>query len=119
MGYDTKFKGILRFTSELTDNQLFKLKTYLGEDCRNHPEWNTINLTYIDLKLSNDNSGLEWNGYQKTYDLDYKIDFVISEMKQSYRDFGLTGELLAQGENIDDRYILKIVDDKIVKERIS
>lgn len=39
MGYDTQFDGILKFKNELTLPQLAKIRTFLGEDCREHPEW--------------------------------------------------------------------------------
>jgi len=48
MGYTTKFKGKLKFTTKLSPKQLTKIKSFLGEDCRNHPEWNKNNLTYED-----------------------------------------------------------------------
>ena len=50
MGYTTNFKGELKFTKELKASELAKLSSMLGEDCREHPEWDYEGpLYYIDL----------------------------------------------------------------------
>lgn len=118
MGYDTQFDGILKFKNELTIPQLTKIRTFLGEDCREHPEWGKTNLTYIDLELSKDYSGLKWDGSEKTYDLKDKINLIITEMKKSFPDFELEGHLLAQGDSIEDRYYISIENGVAVESDI-
>jgi hypothetical protein len=115
MGYTTTFKGELKFTKELTASQLSKIKSYLGEDCRKHPEWGTNGLTYIDLQLLDDFSGIRWDGSEKTYDLVDKVNLVIQLMKKEYPEFGLTGALMAQGEDIEDRWVLFMEDGEAVE----
>jgi hypothetical protein len=119
MGYNTIFEGVLNFKTELTKSQEFYLNFILGEDCRSHKEWNAPNLTYIDLKITKNKKGLEWSEVEKTYDLEYKIPLVVRLMKDKFPNFGLKGELLAQGENINDRYILIIDDEECIKKDIS
>ena len=119
MGYSTKFKGVLKFTKELTIPQLTKLKSFLGEDCRDHPEWHREDLTYIDLKISKDYDGLEWDGSEKTYDLVEKTNLIITEMKKDYPDFGLDGSLLAQGEDNGDIWKISIVNGVAVEKDIE
>lgn len=122
MGYSTEFKGELNFTTDLTGTQLAKIKTILGEDCRDHPEWNATNLTYISLKLLKDFSGISWDGSEKTYDLVEKINLVIKLMQLEYSEFSLNGKLLAQGEDIDDRYLIVMkngiakIEDVVIKD---
>ena len=70
MGYTTKFIGELKFTREMTAPQLAELISILGEDCREHPEWNATDLYHIDLELNGQCDGLRWNGMEKTYFLD-------------------------------------------------
>jgi len=111
MGYSTKFKGELRFTVEPTASQLATSKAMCGEDCREHPEWNAPDLYYIDLELTEDFSGLRWSGVEKTYDLDKLVNVVIGEMRKKWPDFGLTGTLAAQGEDVEDRWELTIGED--------
>lgn len=118
MGYSTEFKGQLKFTTELTGKQLLKVKSFLGEDCREHPEWGATGMTYIDLRLLDDFTGLEWDGAEKTYDLVEKVNLIISEMQKEYPDFGLTGQLVAQGEDIDDRWVLSVVNNVATREEV-
>lgn len=119
MGYTTTFKGELKFTKELTGSQLAKLKGFLGEDCRNHPEWDGGNMTYIDLELLDDFSGIQWDGSEKTYDLEKKVNLVIKQMQSEYPDFGLEGKLRAQGEDIEDAWWLVIVNGVAVRKDIE
>lgn len=116
MGYTTKFTGELLFTKELKASELAELKKYLEEDCREHPEWNVKNLTYIDLVLNDDFSGIKWNGAEKTYDLTEKVNLIIKQMRNVYPDFGLVGELLAQGEEAGDVWILS-VENNVAREK--
>lgn len=117
MGYNTQFEGCLKFTQELTGTQLAALNLMLEEDCREHPEWGAENLTHIDLQLTNDFSGIEWNGAEKTYDLVEKVNLIICEMKKVCPDFGLEGQLLAQGEEFGDIWKLIIGEDGFARSQ--
>lgn len=119
MGYNTQFRGKLSFTKGTTVAALSKLNRFLGEDCRDHPEWGAKHLTYIDLKLTSDFSGIEWDGSEKTYDLCEKINLVIDKMREEYPNFGLEGELLAQGEDFEDRWMLKIKNGKAIRVDVT
>jgi hypothetical protein len=112
MGYNTTFKGLLTFKKQPTQVQLDTLDSILGEDCRDHPEWNRTDLTYIDLIIDPDLRGLEWSESEKTYDLCEKINLVVDLMRRKFPDFGLEGELLAQGEDINHRYCI-VYDDEL------
>lgn len=116
MGYSTTFTNELKFTTDLKASELAELSKFLGEDCREHPEWGGSGLTYIDLELTKDFTGLKWNGAEKTYDLVAKVNLVIGKMKEKYPDFGLTGELTAQGEEVGDIWKLSI-ENNIAYER--
>jgi len=119
MGYNTIFKGTLKFTTELTAGQLAHLKGMCDEDFRDHPEWESPDETgfyYVDIKITDDFSGIAWQDEtEKTYNMVGIVNFVIAEMKKIVSDFGLEGELQAQGEDVEDRWILKMVDGKAVK----
>ncbi len=60
MGCHTEFRGSLRFNTKLTETQLSAIEQILREYCRDHPEWDAMELTYIDLALLFDNSGIQW-----------------------------------------------------------
>jgi hypothetical protein len=117
MGYHTEFKGKLEFTTEMTATQLAALKKMLGEDCRDHPEYEAPGLYYIDLELMEDFSGLEWSGAEKTYDMEQLVNVVIKQMRKQWPEFGLSGILAAQGEDIEDRWELRIGDDGFAQKR--
>ena len=115
MGYDTKFNGVLRFTHEPTAEQLAALNAMFGEDARDHPEWRAHGgdgLAYIDLALSRDFGGIQWDdATEKTRDLPECVNMVIGVMRQRWPEFGLSGKLSAQGEVLEDRWELTIGDD--------
>lgn len=110
MGYSTQFVGVLKFAHEVTVPQLAALKDILGEDVRDHPEWpkapERAYLNYIDLQLTDDFSGLEWNDAEKTYGLEEAVNVVTALMRQKWPEFRLTGHLNAQGESFEDRWSL-------------
>lgn len=110
MGYNTQFSGELKFTAPMNSEHLRKIDSFLGEDCRDHPEWGADDLTYIDLGLSKEGTGLMWDGSEKTYDLVEKVNLIIRKMQEDYPEFGLSGSLLAQGEDMEDRWLLVIED---------
>lgn len=119
MGYSTDFSGELKFTTDLTAKQLGKLNSFLGEDCRDHPEWKIQNtetkfLTYINIELTKDFSGIKWDGSEKTNEMVEIVNVIIELMRREYPEFGLTGKLLAQGEDIEDRWWLQIVEGKAI-----
>lgn len=115
MGYTTKFTGELLFTKELTASQLAMINLFFGEDCRDHPEWECDG-TYIDLELNDDFTGIRWDSdTEKNYGMVDHINLIIRMMKEAVPEFGLTGEMLAQGEDISDRWKLAIQDGQAVR----
>ena len=117
MGYDTDYNGIFTFTSELKASELAHLKKFLGQDCREHADWDTADLTWINLEFTPEFDGIQWDGSEKSYDMAEKINFLIREMRKIKPDFGLDGSFLCQGEDITDRYEIIVGDDGFVAER--
>jgi hypothetical protein len=111
MGYTTQFNGELKFAHEPSVKQIAKLDSMFGKDCRSHKEWDAAGLYYIDLELNDDYTGIRWNGAEKTYDMDKLVNVVIREMRKEFPEFALTGSLIAQGEDVDDRWQLVIGED--------
>lgn len=111
-----QFQGELKFIQELTDDQLAKVKSFLGEDCRDHPEWGTKDLYKVDFEFLDDFSGLQTeNGQEKIYNPAGLINLIIDQMRIDMPEFGLTGEILVQSEYIDDRYFVAIRDGQAVE----
>ncbi len=117
MGYNTEFQGILEFTKPLTKEEKEKLQTFMGADCREHPEWNATDLTWIDLAISDD-KGLVWDGSEKTYHMIEKINLILEEMRKDFPNFGLKGRLQAQGEEMGDIWGITIKNGEAVMEHL-
>lgn len=109
----TEFKGELKFNKKITVEQLGLVKSFLAEDCRDHPEWEPASkgINYINLSFLDDFSGIQWDGSEKTYAMEKLVNVIIINVQKKFPDFGLTGKLLAQGEEIDDRWELVIGKD--------
>lgn len=119
MGYTTTFSGMLEFTKPLTKEEKEKLQTFMGADCREHPEWGIEHeyLTWIDLEIDENDEGLIWDGSEKTYDLPEKINMILRIMRTQFPTFNLKGTMYAQGEEWNDRWALTIENGwAVVKE---
>lgn len=115
MGYSTDFNGELTFKEKITEEAEQKLLTILGEDIREHADWLELlptQMTWIDLELTDDGHGLRWNGSEKTYDLPEKVNYVIDLMAKFGFPISLEGEMLAQGEDMNDRWMLVMEDGR-------
>lgn len=113
MGYSTNYEGELKFTSMLTGEELAFFNSIAGENIADHDEWEYpegIYLNYIDLELLRDFSGIKWSGAEKSNDMHEQVNVVLREMKKKFPEFGLEGELKAQGEDADDRWMLRFDD---------
>lgn len=128
MGYTTEFKGVLNFTKNLTGPELAYLNTFLSKDRRDigykddtiyqGGKYGTY-WYHIDYQLSDDFSGIEWNGTEKAYDMEHIANWLIDKMKEKFPDFELTGEMSAQGEETLDRWSLVIKNGRAVKEKLT
>lgn len=103
MGYSTSFEGVLKFSTSITRMELdFINKLINDEQC-------------FDVEITEDFSGLRWDGSEKTENMVKNINVLIGYVTEKYPDFSLTGELRAEGEESDDRWILRMEDNKAVK----
>jgi hypothetical protein len=118
MGYHTDFAGELKFVNELTASQLFKIESFLGEDCRDHPEWeDSFDLHFVDLEFTDGFTGLQWNGAEKTYDLVEIVNMLIINICKEFPNFSLIGELRAEGEERNDNWKLIIGSDGMAHKK--
>jgi hypothetical protein len=128
MGYTTEFKGELKFKKPIGLDAMRYLDSFLGKD-RRKIGWGADLRAYatggtywyhIDYELLRDGSGITWNGAEKAYDMQHIVNFLTKRMKEKgFEDFELCGSLLAQGEDIDDRWALDMVDGVAVKRMIG
>jgi NAD-dependent DNA ligase len=120
MGYSTEYQGVLKFGKELTASQLGILNEILdtdfrdlGEDVRDSLIQGKTYLTYINLILTDDFSGITWNGAEKSHSMIEAVYAVTRWMQlqaPNCKDFTLIGTIHCQGEDMDDRWDLVMVD---------
>ena len=94
MGYNTEFMGNLYLPPGISPEHRRLITDYLKGNFE------------IDLEMSADNLSLVWNGAEKTYDMDQQVNDLIAHFIPLIPNFTLTGSMLAQGENADDRWVL-------------
>jgi hypothetical protein len=123
MGYSTNFNGVLKFTKTLNAKEIARLSKVLGEDTRELDDeiskiFDEVGFQgfYIFLEFTEDYDGLQWpQGQEKTYGMVEAINGVIGYMKAEFKDFGLEGDMHAQGDEVGD--IWKIVmEDNVAKK---
>jgi hypothetical protein len=118
MGYSTQFTGVLKFAAEPTREQLAELKKWLGVDVR-EKGFKGFGKDgfgcHLDLELTDDFGGVQWDGSEKTYYLDAAVNFVTDRMREKWPGFAFTGTLAAQGEDTDDRWKLVMKDGRATR----
>jgi hypothetical protein len=117
MGYSTDFEGVLTFDCEMNVVMLRSIKNLLGGHSRDLGVPSNDS-GYIDLELTNDFTGVKWDGGGKTYNLQHSVTAIIRKMREQFPQFGLSGELIAQGEDPDDKWRLTVVDGVGIKTDI-
>lgn len=119
MGYTTRFSGQLNFNNPLSAEQELKLREILPgpsecyENTDDHPDWilpEGYRGGYVQLEITKDKTGIKWDGNEKFYHAEHAVNTVILTMQKDFPVFGLNGELLAQGEEVGDVWILRIID---------
>jgi len=76
-----------------------------------------MDLTYIDLALLPDNSGIQWDGSEKTCNMPELVNVIITQMRREFPDFGLSGVMTAQRSYVGDLWELIIAEDGFAKKR--
>lgn len=109
MGYNTTYRGELKIEATLTG--LKRLKSILGEDVRNHPDFakhkgrhdpKDAYWHHVDLVL-NDEFNLEWDdGAEKSYICPDMIVAIVNYVREVDPTFKITGTFDAYGEEPGD-----------------
>lgn len=62
------------------------------------------------MEITEDFSGLRWNGSEKTNYVEDMLNYITEYMhKAGYSDFELTGKMECQGEEVGDYYFIEMV----------
>lgn len=123
MGYTTEFQGELLFTCPMSTEMLDFLGLFLWQDRRDigldgddlYKRGYGSYWYHIDYEFNDDQTGIRWNGAENSYDMEHIANFLIDTMREKFPEFGLAGEMRAQGEEQQDRWILAIRDGRAVQ----
>lgn len=106
MGYNTEYVGNLKFTKELKTSELAYLNSLFDWD----ETIEELDNGYVALELLPNFTGIRWNDGEKTRNMAQILNYVINKMRLKMSGFGLEGEFLCQGEDVEDRYKIVIQD---------
>ena len=115
MGYSTNYDGVINFNHTITVPEIAKLETILGEDVRDHPDWGEQDFYFVDLCLTDDMIGLVWSNDEKTHSMKEQIEMIINIMTKEFPLFSLSGSMKAQGEEINDRYLIEVTNNVVTE----
>ena len=122
--HKTHFEGQLYFGTpggELTTKQLAKLKNILENSAKQNPNWEhqTDYVGYFNFALADDFSGIQWAGEEKSDFIFEQVNTITKFMRENIPDFRFKGQLLAQGEDPKDRWLLIVGEDgRAVRQEI-
>lgn len=115
MGYNTNFEGVICINPPLDHGQVTRINEFCAErhggNVHPHPGFPGFWCCYV---VSEDGKGIGWDGTEKSYDMEDWLPILI---EQFFAPWGCTlyGELWAQGERRDDRWILRVRNNIVVK----
>ena len=108
MGYSTDFDGSINVEPALTEEQV----ALFNKNCNERHDGAGYPGIWCDLEVNEEGDSIQWNGSEKTYALPEWFAYLI---KDFFQPAGLTlnGTMDAAGEEVDDRWQLRIVDNKV------
>jgi len=118
MGYTTEFTGMLGFKADPTNKMLRKLINLFGVDSRRRNDAPKAEWLYNCFEITAGLDGIEWDGGEKFYGAVDAVNWMTKIMREEYPDFSFKGEMLAQGEDVEDLWRL-VVDEKGIAKKIE
>ena len=118
MWYSTDFQWQLDIHKNAQHEELNELESFMWADMREHDEWDSWYLTWVDLELHREDLVITWDGSEKTYDLVEKINFIIQHMLKKYPFFELTWTMYANWEEHDDVWMIVMENNVAVREEM-
>jgi hypothetical protein len=113
MGYSTDFMGALQCTPELKIKQAAEINEF-SEDRHDRPGFPGIWCQWI----INDEGELVWDGGEKFYNYVEWLKYLIENYFQPWGVL-LNGEIEWQGESMEDRGMIVVVDNVVTTKSPS
>lgn len=108
MGYSTYFEGVIKITPEPTAKIISFIQAMVDDG--------EANAGHMDFEWTKDFTGLQHNGDEKSYRQEEVMQEVIDIVVEEFPDVKFNGVLKAKGEDYDDRWLLKVVDNVVERE---
>ena len=109
MGYTTTFEGEFRIAPALTDDDRAALAQLVGTQPAGAPD------RHCGWEPSEDGSALRWDGSEKFSDYAEWATFLVTTFLVP-KGYKLTGEVRWQGEEDEDRGVLRAEPERVVAE---
>lgn len=114
MGYTTKFHGQIKVDPPLGPAACAMLREFSQtRHCEIGQEWPSM---YCQWVPTTNGDAIEWNGGEKFYGSLEWMRYLIENFLQSYT---LNGEIIAQGEDMMDRWLLVVKDNKVSRRKLK
>ena len=113
MGYTTKFEGRIKIEPDPPARLISRVNKWCDEPpLTEKPSY--IYTRYCDWRVTCDDGGcyLEWNGAEKSYDMDKWLPIIISKFFP-LPNFRLNGTVNATGEDFLDIWSMSVEDSKV------
>ena len=117
MGYNTEFEGEIKFSREITVPELRIIQATIdasdvGEiaDMCKYQKKDDDEFRYLDLELTNDFTGIKWDGSEKTYYMVTSLNVFFHAIRQRIPDMSFNGRMDAQGEEVEDVWTIEVKD---------
>jgi hypothetical protein len=107
MGYNTDFEGVIGILPPMTVKDLKTIEKFIENPGSNNAGIHTSN---CDFKFNDDGTGILWNGYEKSYEMEVWLPFLITKFFKPM-GYKLNGTMLARGESMSDHWRMVVKDN--------
>lgn len=116
MGYSTDFSGKFNFDKPLDAETYLKLKEFVREvhEGPDFPEYSK----YCQWAPTRDRLSLEWDGSEKFYEYEKWLKYLIETFFKP-AGYVLNGKVKWQGEDMDDRGYLEVIDNIVFARKLE
>ncbi len=115
MGYSTDYAGEIRIAN-LNLDRVRTLQKYFGEDKRDLDPVPKVDFYHFNIELNDELTALKWDGSEKTSYLEQMLNFLKEAAGLEFQE---GDQILAQGEEATDRYLITIENNTAVTKTIQ
>lgn len=117
MGYTTSFDGVFEITPHLSKKLMREINQFC-EERHGGPSKAFDGMPGFWCDYETDGESLFWSGKEKSYDMLQWLQYLLDNYFTP-NGHTLTGKMMAQGEDPDDRWGMKVVDGRAKEIKIA